>query len=83
MDDIGIKGLKTTYNNEKIIPEIRKYILKYIIWIDEILADLERAKYTISGAKSQFCMPRLRVIRFVCDALERHSNIFKVIKIVE
>jgi hypothetical protein len=31
MDNINVKGLKTIYNNEKIIPEIRKYILKYII----------------------------------------------------
>ena len=83
MDDIGIKGPKTTYNNEEIVPGIRRYILKHIIWMDGVLADLERAGCTISGAKSQFCMPRIRVIRFICDALKRHSDIFKIIKIVK
>jgi hypothetical protein len=31
MNDISIKNPKTIYNNEKIISEIRKYILEYII----------------------------------------------------
>jgi hypothetical protein len=31
MDDINIKRPKTTYNNEKIVFGIRKYILKHII----------------------------------------------------
>jgi hypothetical protein len=51
MDDINIKEPKTTYNNEKVIPEIRKYILEHIIWIDRVLANLERARYTIPGVK--------------------------------
>jgi hypothetical protein len=83
IDNINVKGPKTIYNNKKIISGIRKYILKYIIWINGILADLKRAKYTISGAKSQFCMPKLRIMRFICDTLKRHPNIFKVIKIME
>jgi hypothetical protein len=28
-------------------------------------------------------MPGFRVIKFICDALGRHSNIFKVIKIIK
>jgi hypothetical protein len=48
-----------------------------------ILTDLERVKYIISRAKSQFCMPRLRVIGFVCDILKRYLNISKIIKIVK
>jgi hypothetical protein len=83
MDNIGIKGLKTTYNNEEIIPRIRRYILKYIIWMDEILTNLKKARCTISGAKSQFYMSRLRIIKFICDTLKQHSNISKIIKIVK
>jgi hypothetical protein len=83
MNDINVKGPKTTYNNKEIIFKIRRYILKHIIWIDRILADLKRVKYTILKTKSQFCMPKLRVIKFICDILKRHSNIFKVIKIVK
>jgi hypothetical protein len=28
-------------------------------------------------------MPRLRVIKFICDTLKRHFDIFKIIKIVK
>jgi hypothetical protein len=83
INNIDVKDLKTTYNNEEVIPRIRRYILEHIIWIDGVLADLERAGCTILGAKSQFCMPGFRVVGFVCDALERYFNTFKVIKIVE
>jgi hypothetical protein len=83
MNDIGIKGPKTIYNNEKIIFGIRRYILEHIIWINRILANLERAKCTILKVKSQFCIPGFRVIRFVYDALRRYSDIFKMIKIVK
>jgi hypothetical protein len=31
MNNINIKGPKTTYNNKKVVFRIRKYILKYII----------------------------------------------------
>ena len=48
-----------------------------------VLADLKRAEYTISGAKSQFCMSGIRVVGFICDSLGRHPDTSKVIKIVE
>jgi hypothetical protein len=83
IDNINIKDPKTTYNNEKVIFKIRRYILEHIIWIDGILINLERAKCTISGAKSQFCMPKLQIVEFVCDTLKRHLNISKVIKIIK
>jgi hypothetical protein len=31
MDNINVKGPKTTYNNEKVVLRIRRYILKHII----------------------------------------------------
>ena len=37
----------------------------------------------ISKIKSQFCMPEIRIIGFICDVLRRHPDISKVIKIVE
>jgi hypothetical protein len=51
--------------------------------MDRVLANLERAGCTISGAKLQFYMPKLRIVGFICDALGRHSNTFKVIKIMK
>jgi hypothetical protein len=51
MNDISVKGPKTTYNNEEVISKIRKYILEHIIWINKILTNLKRVGCTISGAK--------------------------------
>jgi hypothetical protein len=62
IDDIDVKESKTTYNNEKVIFRIRKYILEHIIWINRILTNLKRAKCTISGVKSQFYIFKLRVV---------------------
>ena len=83
MDDIGVKGPRTIYNNEKAIPGIRKYMLEHIMWLDGVLADLERAGCTISGPKSQFCMPGIRIVNFICDYLGRYPDSAKVIKIVK
>jgi hypothetical protein len=83
MDNISVKRPKTIYNNKKVIPKIRKYILEHIIWINEVLTNLKRVEYTISGVKSQFYIFKLRVIRFIYDILERYPNTFKIIKIVE
>jgi hypothetical protein len=83
MDNINIKGFKTTYNNEKIISGFWRYILKHIIWINRVLANLERTKYTILRAKSQFYISGFRIVRFIYDTLKRHSDISKVIKIME
>ena len=52
IDDIGIKNPKIIYNNEKMTPGIRKYMLEHIQWLDGILTDLKYADYTISDTKS-------------------------------
>jgi hypothetical protein len=83
MDDIGVKGPRIIYNNEEAAPGIRKYMLEHIMWLDGVLADLERAGCTISGFKSQFCMPGIRIVGFMYDYLGRYPDSAKVIKIVE
>ena len=83
MDDIGVKGPRTIYNNEEIVPGIRKYMLEHIMWLNSVFADLEWAGCTISGLKSQFCMPGIRIVDFICDYLGRYPDSAKVIKIVK
>jgi hypothetical protein len=83
IDDISVKKPKTIYNNKKIVLGIRRYILEYIIWIDRVLTNLKRVRYTISGVKSQFYMLRFRVMEFIYNALRRYFNTFKVIKIIK
>lgn len=83
MDDIGVKGPRTKYDEEEAAPGIRRYVLEHIQWLDAVLADLERAGCTISGVKSQFCMAGLKIVGFVCDADGRHPESAKIIKILD
>ena len=64
-------------------PNIRKYVLEHIQWLDGILADLERTGYTISDAKSQFYIVDIKIIRYLCDIEGRYPDTTKVIKIFE
>ena len=56
LDDIGVKGPRSTYGNEEAMPGIRRYVLEHIQSLDEMLSDVERAGCTISGPKSRFCI---------------------------
>ncbi len=82
VNDIEVKESKITYNNEFILFEIRRYVMKHIQWLNDVLTDIERADCTIFEKKSQFCCERLRVIDFVCDVEKRHSDTTKIIKIL-
>lgn len=83
LDDIGVKGPRTDYNNKEVAPGIRQYVLEHLQWMDAVLADLERAGATISGEKSQFCLQGLKMVGFVCDTNGKHPESLKVIKILE
>jgi hypothetical protein len=82
VNDIEMKKSKITYNDEFIVFEIRRYVMKHIQWLNDVLADIERADCIIFEKKSQFCCEELRVIEFVCDVERRHSDTTKVIKIL-
>ena len=83
VDDVGVKGPKTKYDNEMVAPGIRRFIKEHLQALDEVLADYERAGVTISGAKSQFAMPGIRIVGYICDYDGRHPDTAKVIKIVD
>jgi hypothetical protein len=52
INNIGMKGPRTTYNNKETILGIKKFIFKHIQRLNKILADLERAGYIILDPKS-------------------------------
>ena len=83
IDDIGVKGPRTTYNNEETFPGIRRFILEHIQGLDKVLADLERAGCTVSGPKSHWCVSGLKIVGYICDIEGRHPDTAKVIKILE
>ncbi len=82
VNDIKMKNLKTTYNNEFIFFKVRRYVMKHIQWLNDILINIERIDCIIFEEKFQFCCERLRVIDFVCDVEKRHSDTTKIIKIL-
>jgi len=85
LDDIGVKGPRSRYNDEEVpeLPGVRKFVLEHIQNLDAVLADLERAGATISAEKSMFCMAGLKIVGYVCDADGRHPDSAKVLKILE
>jgi len=82
LDDIGVKGPLSYYDEEEICPGVRRYIMEHIQSLDRTLERLERAGCTI-GAKSQFCIDGIRIVGFVCGAEGRSPDSVKVIKILE
>ena len=82
MDDIGVKGPRTYYDFEEVIPGIRRFMLEHIQSLDQVLERIERAGATI-GPKSQYCLPGLRMVGFVTNADGRRPETAKVIKILE
>ena len=79
---MGVKRPKTTYDDAKVLPGVRHYVMEHIQNLDVVLADIERAEATVLGEKSQFCMRGLKVVGFVCNINGRHPDAAKVIKIV-
>ena len=74
VNDVGVEGPKTTYNNKKIAFDICCFILEYIQFFDKVFTNIKQAGATIAGTKFQFCMSGLKVVGYVCDANRKHSN---------
>lgn len=68
VDDVGVKGPKTRYNDKEVAPGVRRFILEHIQNLDKVLVNCELAGSTISGEKSQFCMSGMKIVGFVCDS---------------
>ncbi len=83
LNDLGVKGPKTKYNNEELALGIRRYVLEHIQNLDNVLADLEPAGVTIAGVKSQFCQAGLKIVGYICDADSCHPDTSKVLKILD
>ena len=52
LDDIAVKGSRDRYNDEKVLPGVRRYIMDHLINLDKVLVNVELAGCTISAAKS-------------------------------
>ena len=86
IDDIEVKERKKREKFKKelnLISEVRQSIFIHIQRLNEILMNLERFELTISANKFQFCCDEIRIVKYICDENERHSDIVKVIKILD
>ena len=83
MDDIGVKGPKTIYEGKEICSNIRRYVLKYIQFLDRILINIELSDCIISETKLKFCVFKVKIVKYVCDIEERRPKTAKIIKILE
>ena len=81
LDDVGVDGPRTKYNNEEAAPGVCRYPLEHIKNLDCVLCDIERSGATISGVKSEFCKDRLKAVGFICYDRGRHPASRKVIKV--
>ena len=61
---------------------MRRYILEYIIQLDRVLTNLERARYTVLGVKSYFYKDEIIVVGYYYNRKGRYLEELKVAKIV-
>ena len=78
-----MKRPKTTYKNKKLAPGIGQYVVEHIQNLDQVLAELERMRVTISRARSQFRRTSIKIIGYICDIVSRYPDISKVLKILD
>jgi hypothetical protein len=83
IDDGGIKGPTSTYNNEKITENkgIRRFVWEYAVTLERILFRIEEAGLTISGEKFACCVPALDIVGHVVSQAGRIMSSQKVNKI--
>ncbi|KAK4690757.1 hypothetical protein P7C70_g9496, partial [Phenoliferia sp. Uapishka_3] len=76
VDDVGIKGPTTTYNDEKIKgnPEIRRFVWEYAITLERVLFRFEEAGLTVSGPKAAAIVPALNIVGTVCSIEGRRMS---------
>ena len=83
LNDIKVKDLRSRYSNKKAFSDVRRYVLKHIKNLNIVLLNFKLVKCTIFKEKSQFCMSRIKIIKFICDFSNRRFKSSKVIKILK
>jgi hypothetical protein len=83
VDDIGVKGPRSTYGDQSIPenPKIRRFIWEYAHTLYKCLALMKEAGATASGKKLVLATPQVTIVGYLCD-LEgirpRHGIVSKV-----
>ena len=83
LDDCGIKGPKSHYDEEEIRPGIRKFVYEHAQIFRQFMRDCWSAGLTISGAKSAIGMRGINIVGFLCDYNGRRPEEKKIQKIID
>lgn len=62
IDDCGLKGPPTRYDNVEIYPGIRKFVWEYVVRMDLLLASLITVGITASGAKAILGAFKMKIV---------------------
>jgi hypothetical protein len=81
VDDIAVAGPESDYQNEEVMPGVRRYVLEHIKKLDRVICDLERAEATISGTKSFWGVARMEIVGYEVDLDGRYPAEKKLAKI--
>lgn len=71
------------YDEEEVMPGIRRYVYQHIRNINQTLYNLELAGLTASGNKLILRQPAAKVVGYVCEYNGRHLEANKVAKILD
>ena len=82
MDDIGVKGPYSDYDQAEILPGVRRFVFEHIQNLDKTLERIERAQATI-GPKSQFCHNGMVVVGFVTGSKGRSPSSAAIVKVLK
>jgi len=83
IDDAGMKGPKSRYNDEFVAPGIRRFVAEHAEIFRKFMHDAWIAGLTISGLKSAIGMPGIEIVGMICDYDRRHPEEKKVQKILQ
>src|SRR5205814_29895 len=72
LDDVGLHGPKSRYNDIEISPGIRKFVWEHAQIFRQFMQDVWTSGMTISGRKSAIAMPGITIVGMVCDFNGRH-----------
>jgi hypothetical protein len=83
LDDVGIKGPKSRYNDEEISPGVRRFVFEHAQIFRRFMYDCWIAGLKISGSKSAIGMSGIEIVGFLCDQDARRPEPKKVQRILD
>ena len=83
VDDIGVAGPKSDYDQEEVFDGVRRYVLEHAQQVDRMLTDISRAEATVSAKKSYWGVSRMAIVGYEVDQQGRYPAKEKARKILE